>query len=337
MIMGLLTYAISRIVTAIIMIFLLFSMVFVILHILPGDPAVAMLPEQAPPEAIEKLREELGLNKPLYVQYFDYLHRILRGDLGVSWYTHRPVINEILYALPATVELSILGMTIGVALGIAFGIISSLKRGKLPDHIIRVFTLIYYSMPIFWLGPMFQLVFGLYIGVAPIQGRISTGLIPTRITGLLVLDSVLAGDIRALVSTLHHLLLPAVILGIYLGTTIGRITRGELINVLREDYIVTARAKGLTEKEIVYSHALRNALLPVLTVIGLQFATLLGGLIILETVFNFPGMGSLLIISLNSRDFPLLQGVLVFSSIWVGTITILVDIVYSLIDPRIKR
>lgn len=335
--MGLRTYVISRLLTAIIMIFLLLTMVFFLLRTLPGDPAVAMLPPEAPPEAIEKVRKELGLNNPLYVQYFDYLNGILRGDLGRSWYTYRPVIKEVLYALPATVELSICGMIIGIALGIAFGIISALSRGRLPDHIIRVFTLSYYAMPIFWFGLMLQMLFGIYLGVTPTQGRIGVGLTPTRITGLLVLDSILAGDIRALASTLYHLLLPATILGVYISVTIGRITRGELINVLREDYIVTARAKGLSEMEIVYKHALRNALLPVLTVMGLQFATLLGGLIITETVFNFSGMGRLLMIALNSRDFPLMQGVLVFSSIWVGVATVLVDIAYSLIDPRIRH
>jgi len=318
------------------MVLIMFVVIFLLTYILPGDPAQAMLPDGAPEEAIQSLRHELGLDKPIYQQFVDYTIDILRLDLGQSWYRKSRVIDDIRGTMPATIELTIVAISVSILIGLAGGIISALKKDRIPDHLIRLGSMFFQSVPLFWIGPLMQLFFGVYLKILPVSGRIDPLLEPPTVTGFVILDSVLAGNLVALFNAVGHLIMPGIALGLFSSCVISRISRSEIIEALSQDYVLTARAKGLKETVVVYKHALRNALVPVITVIGLQFALMLGGAVMTETIFNIYGMGSLLFYALHWRDFMLIRGLLIFSAIWVGIVTYIIDIVYCIIDPRIR-
>jgi len=326
-------YIIRRILLAIPMILILTGIVFVVMRV-AGDPVSATIGLHAPPAQIERLKERLGLNKPLYIQYLDYILQLLRGNLGRSMiWGERPVLTEILEHLPATLELSIWAFTLSVLIGIFTGVFSARKHRKATDHAFRLYGIVTYALFIPWIGLILQLVFGVYLGWLPISGR---GMKPQTITGLYVLDSILTLDIYSLVSSLRHLVLPTVTLGIYLSGIFTRLTRSNMLEVLGKDYIRAARARGLSERTVIYKHALKNAFIPILTMMGLQFAALLGGAVLTETTFSWMGMGRFLFERISYRDFTTVQGTIVFFALFIVIISLIVDVIYVYIDPRIR-
>jgi peptide/nickel transport system permease protein len=303
--------------------------------LLTGDPTSALAGEHATPEMREAVRERLGLNDPLPVQYARFLTQIAQGDLGRSVMTHSPVASELRLFFPATMELALAAMIIAVLLGVPLGALAGYRHNTIVDLGTMFGSLVGVSMPIFWLALMLLWVFGLKLGWFPTTGRLDPEVELRTITNLYVLDSLLTGNSRALVDSLHHLALPALALSTIPTAFIARITRSAMLDVLGEDYIRTARAKGLRERVVLVQHALKNAMLPVVTVIGLQTGSLLAGAILTETIFAWPGMGRWIVNAIVARNFPVVQaGVLVFAFIFVF-VNLVVDVSYAWLDPRI--
>jgi peptide/nickel transport system permease protein len=303
--------------------------------LLTGDPTSALAGEHATPEMREAVRERLGLNDPLPVQYARFLTQIAQGDLGRSVMTHSPVASELRLFFPATIELALAAMIIAVLVGVPSGALAGYRHNTFVDLGTMFGSLVGVSMPIFWLALMLLWVFGLKLGWFPTTGRLDPEVELRTITNLYVLDSLLTGNSRALVDSLHHLALPALALSTIPTAFIARITRSAMLDVLGEDYIRTARAKGLRERVVLVQHALKNAMLPVVTVIGLQTGSLLAGAILTETIFAWPGMGRWIVNAIVSRNFPVVQaGVLVFAFIFVF-VNLVVDVSYAWLDPRI--
>ena len=329
-------YVIRRVLLAIPMIFILLGIVFFIMRVV-GDPVSAILGGHAPQEQIEQIKEQLGLNKPVLFQFFDYLGQLLRGDLGRSLiWGQRPVISEIWDHFPATLELSICAFLVSILVGIFTGIIAATNFGRFFDHAFRLYGIITYGLFIPWIGIMLQLIFGVYLGLLPIGGRIGTLMEPETITGLYVLDSLLTLNMESLISAIKHLILPSLTLGIYLSGIYTRLTRTHLIEVFSKDFIKSAWARGLPKRAVIYKHALKNAFIPILTMMGLQFALLLVGAVLTEITFSWPGMGTLLFERITYRDFTTVQGIIVFFALIVITVSLLVDVIYAYIDPRIR-
>jgi len=307
---------------------------FTISHVIPANPARAWAGEKAPQEVVERIKERYHLNDPLYLQYYYYISDLLRGDWGYSHSEHRPVLNCLVDYFPATFELTLWSMIIAIPLGIYFGVLSAVKRNKLPDHLSRVFALSGVSMPIFWLGLLLILIFYTYLGVLPASGR---GMEPEHVyTGLYILDSILSLDFYAFIDNIRHIILPAIALSYAYLAVIMRMTRSSMLEVLRLDYIKTARAKGLPNKIVIYRHALRNALIPTLTISGLSFAWLLGGAVLTETIFSWPGMGRYAYAAITSVDFPAIVGFTFLMAIIFVIVNLIVDILYAYLDPRIR-
>lgn len=304
--------------------------------LLTGDPTSALAGEHATPELRARIREQLGLDDPLPVQYVRFLGRIVQGDFGTSVMTRTPVLVELKQFFPATIELALGAMVIAVLVGVPLGVIAGYKHNSIIDLANTVGALVGVSMPIFWLALILLWVFGLKLGWFPTTGRLSTGIELESITKLYVLDSLLTGNLPALWDALHHLALPAFALATIPTAFIARITRSSMLDVLGEDYIRTARAKGLLERSVVVRHALQNAMLPVLTVIGLQVGLLMAGAILTETIFAWPGMGRWVVNAIVSRNIPVIQtAVMVFALIFVS-VNLLVDLTYAWVDPRIR-
>jgi peptide/nickel transport system permease protein len=300
-----------------------------------GDPTSALAGEHATPEMREAVRERLGLNDPLPVQYGRFLLQIAQGDLGRSIMTRTPVTTELRQFFPATIELAMAAMLIAVVVGVPLGAVAGYRHNTYVDLGTMFGSLVGVSMPIFWLALMLLWVFGLKLGWFPTTGRIDSEVELQTITNLYVLDSLLTGNFPALVSSLHHLALPALALATIPTAFIARITRSAMLDVLGEDYIRTARSKGLRERVVIVRHSLKNAMLPVVTVIGLQTGFLLAGAILTETIFAWPGMGRWVVNAIVARNFPVVQaGVLVFALIFV-VVNLLVDVSYAWLDPRI--
>ncbi|MBC9784833.1 ABC transporter permease [Heliobacterium chlorum] len=310
---------------------------FMVMHLFTTDPAEIILGQHATTERVAALREELGLNKPIYVQYADYLSDAVRGDFGKSVITKTSISDELMKRFPATLELALAAIFIASVAGITAGVISAVKQNSIFDYGSMVAALMGVSMPIFWLGLMMIIVFSVTLGWLPSSGRISIGMTPEHLTGLYLLDSLITGDMEAFSDALKHLILPAVALGSYSTAIIARMTRATMLETIRQDYIRTARAKGLSEKVVIIKHALRNALIPIVTVIGLQMGSLLGGAVLTETVFSWPGIGSYVVEGIMASDYPRVQGaVLLIGTIFV-LVNLVVDILYSVLDPRIQH
>lgn len=316
--------------------FLLLTTIFVVMHILPGDPVRAMLGPKVPESEAEIVRHELGLDRPLYQQYLSYLSGVLRGDLGVSLSSKRPVIVELSKAWSMTVELTLVGLLFGVALGFSTGLVSAFFKDKIPDHILRGIAFFNFSMPSFWLALMLQLLFSVQLRMLPIAGRFPPTMTIKTITGLYVLDSILTLNFNAFVESLRRLFLPGISLGIGLMPMLSRVCRASIITEYGEEYVVTARAKGLSMVSVLLNHILRNAWLPIITIIALNFASLLGGTIIIETMFSLPGLGRLLVHAVVNRDYMLTQGICVLYALLVVIVNALVDVIYGVMDPRVK-
>jgi peptide/nickel transport system permease protein len=330
------SYAVRRSLTVIPVLLGVSVLVFGFVHLIPGDPATAMSGEKATPERTEAVRKALGLDRPIYEQYFLYMGKVLRGDLGTSVVRGDPVLPDILRRFPATVELATSAILIALAFGIPIGIVSAVRRRSFVDSLSRVWALTGVSMPIFWLGIMLAWVFGVELRWLPTGFRLSAGTSFQPITHFVILDSLLRGDWDMLVDATRHLILPAVALATIPLAVIARMTRASMLEVLSREYIRTAEAKGLRSVTVVFHHALRNALLPVLTVVGLQVGSLLAGAILTETIFSWPGIGRWVYESIESRDYAIVQGASLFIAVVVVTVNLLTDLLYAAVDPRIK-
>ena len=310
--------------------------VFMIIRAIPGDPAQVILGQQASEEAIKALRTSLGLDNPWYIQYFDYLKGLVTGDMGDSLRTRSPVSEEIWPYLAATFELSLFAIIIAVVIGINAGIISAWFQNSWFDYTAMVLALIGVSMPIFWLGLMNQWIFSIELGILPTTGRENVRDPINNITNFDLLDTIIQGDFNQVATVLKHLVLPGTALATIPMAIIARMTRSSMLEVMRSDYVRTARAKGVKMFWVVYKHALKNAIIPVLTIIGLQMGLLLGGAILTETIFGWPGIGRYIYEAIGFRDYPVIQsGILVVAFIFV-MINLFVDLLYGLVDPRIK-
>jgi len=311
-------------------------MAFGFVRILPGDPVEALSGERSiSPEQHAELFAKLGLDKPIWEQYLDYITRLLHGDFGTSILTNRPVLDEFLELFPATLELGVAAMLLAVIVGLPIGIFAAVKRGTIFDQGIMGISLIGYSMPIFWWGLLLIILFSNIWGLTPVSGRISFIYDVPTVTGFLTIDSLLSDEKGAFWSTIHHMILPAIVLGTIPLAIIARQTRSAMLEVLSEDYVRTARAKGLSPLRVFAVHALRNAMITVITVIGLQVGTLLAGAILTETIFSWPGIGKWMIFSVFSRDYFAVQGGLVLIAMIIMSVNLTVDVLYGLINPRI--
>jgi len=309
---------------------------FSLIHLAPGDPARTMLGERATQEQLNEIREKYGLDEPIYVQYGIWLNDVLHGDLGRSITTHEEVAKEIGDRFPNTMELAIAAMIFAIVVGVFAGVISATKQYSITDYTFMGIALFGISMPVFWLGIMLMMIFGVFLGWLPIGGRIDL-LIPfQRVTGFMVFDSIITGNSPALISVLRHLILPAVALGTIPMAMIARVSRSSMLEVLRQDFIRTERAKGLSERMVIYKHAVRSAMVPVVTVIGLNVGLLLAGAILTETVFSWPGIGRLVVNAVYERDYPLVVGCILVFAIAFVIVNLITDILYTRIDPRIQ-
>jgi len=311
-------------------------LVFIIMHVFTSDPSANILGQHASQEQIDALRQQLGLNDPLYKQYLNFITGILQGDFGTSLITKSSVATEIFSRFPATIELAIISIIVASIVGITLGVLSAVKQNSIIDYLCMGTSLVGVSMPIFWLGLILIVVFSVTLGWLPVSGRATIGMEPVKITGLYLLDSLLSGDMAAFFDSLEHLVLPVIALSSYSTAIIARMTRSAMLEVLGQDYIRTARSKGLVESIIIRSHGLRNTLIPVTTVIGLQLGSLLGGAVLTETVFSWPGIGSYTIDAILKSDFPVVQGAVMIMAIVFVLVNLLVDLLYAFIDPRIK-
>lgn len=311
---------------------------FSLSHIVPGDPALLAAGAQATPEMVAELRAKFGLDQPLPVQYVSYLRGLVSGDWGQSILSRRPVLEDLSIYWPATLELVLAAMMIAVVIGVPLGVFSAVNRDRLPDHATRIASLLGISVPAFLLAIALQWTVALNTGAFPIGSRIATSVIPPdHITGLYVVDSLLTRNGPALSDSLIHLFLPAVTLAMPPLATITRMTRSSMVEVLGHDYIRTARAKGVTERQLLGRHALRNAFLPTLTMIGLSLGWLMGGSLLVETVFDWPGIGLYAVKSSLSLDFMPIMGITLIYGVVFSFINLLVDVLYSVVDPRIRH
>jgi ABC-type dipeptide/oligopeptide/nickel transport system permease component len=409
--MTLRTYIISRVLLTIPMIFILLTTVFVVMRVLPGDPVMLHFEKMENPEAMEEMRIRLGLDKPLYAQYFDYVIGLFRGDLGLSMQDYSPVAQQIFSAFPATLELAICSMIIAVLAGVFLGAEASKSYNRPKDHIIRVLGIVAYAIPVFFLGMLLQMIFGVGLHWLPVGGRTSPTMEPTGLniplsvppggfithfllsslaglvllgvyfvvaktkhrkldrkdhiislvlfivgwllwaglgwyyissgelhlsTGLFTVDSLLEGNLYKFGLTLKYLFLPSLTLGLVLCGIFIRLTRSNMLETLRLDFVTAAKARGLKETTVTYGYALRNAFLPVLTMMGLQFAMLLGGAVLTETTFSWPGLGRYLVNRINFRDYTAIQGTVVVFGILVSIVSLAIDLLYAYLDPRIR-
>jgi dipeptide transport system permease protein len=311
---------------------------FFLIRLVPGDPIEARVGERGiAPERLAQLRMEMGYDQPLWKQFADYVGQTLSGDLGVSIVTRNSVLSEFLTLFPATIELGVMAIIFAVIIGIPAGIFAAIKRGGAVDHGLMGISLTGYSMPIFWWGLLLILLFSVTLGWTPVSGRLSALFFVEPVTGFMLIDSLFSDDEGAFISTLRHLILPTIVLGTVPLAVIARMTRSAMLEVLQEDYVRTARAKGLSPLRVVGIHALRNALIPVVTVVGLQVGTLMGGAILTETIFSWPGVGKWLIEAIGRRDYPVLQGGVLLIATLVIFVNLMVDLTYGMLNPRIRH
>lgn len=329
-------YLVRRSLGAVPVLLALSVFVFILMHLAPGDPVQLLLPESATDEDIAAARAAWGLDRPLTIQYLDYISGVLRGDLGRSMVFGEPVLGLILQRLPATAELAFLGIALAVLVAIPLGVASASRHDTIVDHLGTTAALLGISVPHFWLGIMLILVFGGMLRMLPVSGRIDFGVPVTSVTGFYLLDGLLTRNLPAFWSALKHAVLPAVTLGTSAVGLLTRITRSSVLEVAGEDYVLVARSKGLSGRAVVWKHAVRNALIPVITVLGLQVGALLSGSIIVETVFAWPGIGSFLVQAVGMRDYKLVQGIVFFYASAYVLIHLVIDILYAAVDPRLR-
>ncbi|HZK40120.1 MAG TPA: ABC transporter permease [Atribacterota bacterium] len=332
-----LKYLIKRLILFVIVIFGVVTITFFISHVIPSDPVGAILGENAPEELVVKMEKELGLDLPLGQQYTRYLKGLPNWNFGISLRTQNQVSEDLRVYFPATVELCLLAMLIAIILGVFIGVISAVKRNQWQDNVSRVFSLVGISMPAFWLGLLFILILYYHLGLIPAGGRLSPSISPPpMISGLYLLDSLIAGQFRTFWDALYHLLGPALVLGWIQTAYICRVTRSSMLEVLNEEYVRTARVKGLKERVVIFKHAFRNASIPILTMIGISFGYMLEGSVLTETVFGYPGLGRYTVNSFLSLDLNAVIGSVTLIAICYALSNLIVDLLYSVLDPRIK-
>lgn len=329
-------YILKRLAMLIVVLLGVSVITFVLVRAAPGDPAIHFAGEHASVEVLERIREKYHLNDPIYVQYYIWIKMALQGDLGRSIESRELVTTEIMERLPMTLELSLVAIIIASIFGIIAGILSAVRQYSAVDYSVMFGALFGVSMPVFWLGLMMLFIFGVKLGVLPVGGRLSVGIDLERITGMYVLDSILTGNWEALIDSIRHLILPSVALATIPMATIARMTRSSMLEVLRQDYIRTERAKGLSERVVVYKHAIRNALIPVITVVGMNVGLLMGGAVLTETIFTLPGLGKYIADAILAYDYPVIQGFTIFFATAFVMINLMTDLIYVYIDPRIK-
>ncbi len=335
--MNIVSFLIRRLLGLVVVMLGVSLITFAVSHLVPTDPVAAALGDHATDEQIAKFRADYGLDQPLTTQYLVYMEGLLHGDMGRSIRTRRPVLDDLKDFVPATIELSLAALIVALAIGIPAGIWSALERNRLPDHLVRLFSLAGGSLPIFWLGLILIGILYGQLGWLPSGGRIDQFIKPPpTVTGLFVVDSVIAGDLDKLKSSLYHLILPAFTLGYFSTSVIARMTRSSMLEVLRQDYMTTARAKGLRRSAVVLKHGLRNALIPTLTIIGVTFGSLLSGAVLTETIFSWPGLGRYATFSAMSLDFPAVMGVTLLAAVIYPLANLLVDLGYHWLDPRVR-
>jgi ABC-type dipeptide/oligopeptide/nickel transport system permease component len=310
-----LRYALRRILVSIPTLLAVLTIIFIVVRVAPGDPAYAALGDYASEDAVERLRERMGLNEPLYVQYFQFLFALLQGDLGESLITQQPIAEQVAVVLPYTLQLTFAGILLGILMGVPLGVLTAVRRNTWVDYFGRVFSLTGLSFPIFFLAVLLIYLFSVQLGMFPALG---------------------AASFSEPLSNLHHLVLPAVSLAVIMFAYVTRMTRSAILNVLSDDYIRTARAKGLTERKVLYGHALRSALVPIVSLVGIFTISLLGGSVLVEEVFARPGLGRYMIGAMKQNDYTALQSIMVIYAIIIVVINLVTDIVYGLVDPRIR-
>jgi len=337
------SYIVTRALLTIPTVLLLVTIVFLIVRVLPGDPALLHFGKQVNPAALASVKRALGLDVPIYVQYYNYMMGLFHGNLGIAFSNEQPVAPQIISAFPATLELTLGSMMVAVLVGVVLGVRSSRRYGSLEDTVIRTFGVVIYSIPVFFLGLILIAIFAIGFHILPSGGRIST-VVPTGgtffgvhiQTGLYTIDSLLAGNLGEFVDSIKHLILPCTALGLYISAVFLRITRSNMLEALGQEYVTAARARGLKERSVLYGYGLRNGLLPVLTIMGLEFAGLLGGAILTETTFAWNGVGTYIVTAITDRDYIAIQGAVVFFGIIVAVVSLVVDILYAYLDPRVR-
>lgn len=312
--------------------------VFIFMRFTPGDPVDLMMGEagNVSQQEVAALREQFNLDKPIYAQLYEYMGSVVIGDLGVSFKKKRPVSDLIRETLPATVELALAAVVFALVIALPIGVYSAVRQNSLVDRVSMGLSFLGVSMPTFWLGIVLIIIFSIQFDLVPVKGRLDYGLGLTKVTGIYVWDSLLTGNFTALKSALSHLILPAVTLGATMAAIVARVMRSSMLEVLRQDYVMLARAKGLSEFSVIVRHAMRNAMIPVLTVVGIEVGVLLGGNMIVETVFGWPGLGRLAVDAIFNRDYPLVQGVVMFYAFVFVMANLVVDVLYTLVNPKIS-
>ena len=310
---------------------------FFMSHVIPGDPASMIAGQRASEETLQSIRQQLGLDQPIWIQYFNYIGNLLTGDLGTSIRTQRPVLSELIAFFPATLELAIAAFAIAIIIGIPLGILAALKKNSFWDNVSRIFSISGVSIPVFFSGLIVILIFYGNLGWFPSNGRIGLNVNPpTHITGFYIIDSLLTGDMIALKSSIEHLVLPAIVLSYAQLAVVTRQVRASMLEVMSQEYIRTAVANGIKGRLLIVSYALKNALIPTVTVIGVAFGSLLGGAVVTETIFGWPGMGKFVVDSISYLDFPAIMGFTIVIGVGYVFINLIVDILYSLLNPQIK-
>lgn len=329
-------FILKRIFLMLIVMFGVATIVFFITHIIPADPVGAILGGNAPIERVDEMRHQLGLDKPIPLQFIDYINGLVHADFGISLTSNRPVLTDIINYFPATIELAIASMIFAVVVGVVLGVFSAIYRNKSIDHFSRIFSILGVSMPVFWLGLLLLLLFYYHLDWLPGGGRNSIFIFPTRITGLVLLDSIISGNWNVFWDGLSHIILPSFVLGYYEAAIVARIMRASMLDILRQDFIRTAKSKGLPKGLVIYRHALKNALIPVVTVIGLSFGSLLSGAVLTETIFSWPGLGRYIVNALLVLDYPAVTGGTLFIAFVYSLANLIVDISYAVLDPRMR-
>jgi peptide/nickel transport system permease protein len=324
-------YLVQRLLQLVFVLFGVSVVVFIAMHLLPGDVAQLMLGDHATAPALARLRQQLGIDQPVWVQYMRFLADALRGDLGTSLATNHPALDDVVVAFPVTLQLTLTSLALASLLGVPLGVLTAVRHGTRFDAAMMAITLFGVSMPIFWLGLMLLILFAAVLGWVPVGGLMPVGMEPPRVTGMSVIDSLLAGDLAMVWESLHHLVLPACTLATVPLALITRITAANF------DHVRTAYAKGLARPRVILRHVLRNAAIPIVTVIGLQLGLLLSGAVLTETIFSLPGIGRLMVDSILSRDYPVVQAGALFIAALFVVVNLVVDLSYTLLDPRIAR
>ena len=342
--MALRDYVVTRILLTIPMIMILLTIVFIIMRVIPGNPVELRFEKNTDPALVAAFTHRLGLDKPLYLQYVDYLWGLLHGDFGTSMAgSFEPVGPQILSRFPMTFELTMYSFLVAVIVGILLGSFGA-RKGGTTDETVKVFGILIYAFPVFFLGMIFQLIFGIWVHLLPVSGRLDSGVIPTGLTiggfsfqtGLYTVDSLLSGNIFEFIDAVRHLILPSLALGLVISGVFVRMTRANMMETMRADFVTAARARGLKDSTVVYSYALRNALLPIVTIMGLQFALLVSGAVLTETEFSLLGLGTYLVDRINFRDYTAVQGTVVFLALLISSVSLIVDILYAYLDPRVR-